>query len=235
MSIFHFKQFSIQQANSAMKVGTDSIILASWLALTDEESILDIGTGTGVLALMLAQRSDAEIIDAVEIEPVSFEEAVGNFENSPWADRLFCYHTSIQKFAEEIEDTYDLIISNPPYFESSQLSENHNRKIARQTSDLNHTDLLKATSNLLSEKASAAFVIPYELEKQFTKLASDVGLFPFRKLYTKDTETAKYKRCFLHFKNHQTTCETSALVLKNADKSYSDEFGALTKEFYRDF
>jgi len=217
-----------------MKVGTDSIVLGSWVALTDEVSLLDIGTGTGILALMLAQRSTAETIDAVEIGAIAFEEAVDNFENSPWADRLFCYHTSIQNFAEEA-DTYDLIIANPPYFEPSELSDKHDRNVARQTFELGHYELLQITKKLLRKDGSCAFVIPYEIETYFVKLANEIELFPFRILHTKDTETAAYKRSFLQFKGHRTSCKTDALVLKNDDKSYSNAFTELTKEFYRDF
>lgn len=235
MSTFQFKQFSIQQNQSGMKVGTDSVILGSWVALTDEVNLLDIGTGTGILALMLAQRSNAETIDAAEIGAIAFEEAVDNFENSPWADRLFCYHTSIQKFAEEVADTYDLIIANPPYFDPSELGNSHDRNVARQTFELGHHELLHITKKLLGKDGSCAFVIPYEIETYFVKLANEIGLFPFRILHTKDTETAAYKRSFLQFKGHRISCKTDVLVLKNDDKSYTDTFIELTKEFYRNF
>ena len=114
---FHFKEFSILQDQCAMKVGTDGVLLGAWVKVADNtESILDIGTGTGLIALQMAQRSGAETIDALEIENKAFEQAVENFETSSWADRLYCYHTSLQEFAEEIEEQYDLIVSNPPYF-----------------------------------------------------------------------------------------------------------------------
>lgn len=235
MSTFQFKQFTIQQNQSAMKVGTDSIILGSWIALADENSILDIGTGTGILALMLAQRSVAQAIDAVEISAIAFEEAVANFENSSWADRLFCYHTSIQNFAEEVDDKYDLIVANPPYFDPTFFNDNQDKSIARQTFELSHYDLLKATDKLLSENGTCAFVIPYKIETYFINMATDMGLFPFRILHTKDTDSAPIKRSFLHFKSNMDTCETDVLVLKKSDKSYSDAFKELTKDFYRDF
>ena len=235
MSTFQFKQFTIQQNQSAMKVGTDSIVLGSWIALADENSLLDIGTGTGILAMMLAQRSAAQTIDAVEISAIAFEEAVNNFENSPWADRLFCYHSSIQDFSKEIDDPYDLIVANPPYFEPSNFTDDSHRGIARQTFELSHLELLQVTNKLLGENGTAAFVIPYEIETYFLKLARGLSLFPFRILHTKDTEKSDYKRSFIQFKKQLTTCEIDSLVLKNIDKSYSDAFIALTKEFYKDF
>ena len=113
---FKFKQFEVKQEKSAMKIGTDAVILGAFTKTNTETfSILDIGSGTGVIALMLAQKSNAEVVDAIEIEEGAYEECVENFENSPWGDRLFCYHASVQEFASEIEDKYDLIVSNPPY------------------------------------------------------------------------------------------------------------------------
>jgi len=114
--VFQFKEFSVAQDHCAMKIGTDGVLLGAWVSLQHEFSVLDIGTGTGILSLMMAQRSNAELIDAIEIDGPAFEQAVQNFENSPWGDRLFCYHASLQEFADEIDDSYELIISNPPFY-----------------------------------------------------------------------------------------------------------------------
>ena len=128
MKPFKFKEFSVLQDRCAMKIGTDGVLLGSWVTVDDNiQSILDIGTGTGVIALMLAQRSQAGIVDALEIDTDAYEQAVENFENSIWADRLFCYHASFQEFFAEIEEQYDLIVSNPPYIgknEEFKLSKN---------------------------------------------------------------------------------------------------------------
>ena len=128
---FQFKEFTVEQDQCAMKIGTDGVLLGAWATVSDEFSILDLGTGTGVISLMMAQRSNAEIIEAVELDCPAFEQAVSNFENSDWSDRLFCYHASIQEYAQEIDDTYDLIISNPPFFTDANPSENKERATAR--------------------------------------------------------------------------------------------------------
>ena len=102
---FKFKEFTVNQDRCAMKIGTDSVLLGAWTSLDSNPfSVLDIGAGTGVLSLMLAQRSSAEIIDAIEIDDKAYEQCVDNFEQSPWGDRLFCYHASLEEFADEIED-----------------------------------------------------------------------------------------------------------------------------------
>ena len=116
--MFTFKQFSIKQDRCAMKVGTDGVLLGAWTPLyNDPYTILDIGSGTGLIALMLAQRSDASQIDAVEIDQEAFSQCYENFESSPWVDRLYVYHASLEDFTEEFfeETTYDLIVSNPPF------------------------------------------------------------------------------------------------------------------------
>ena len=114
---FKFKEFTINQDQCAMKIGTDGVLLGAWTSIKENPySILDIGTGTGIIALQLAQRTDAETIDAIEIDDKAYEQAVENFENSDWGDRLFCYHASLEEFVAEIDEKYDLIISNPPFF-----------------------------------------------------------------------------------------------------------------------
>ena len=235
MSTFQFKEFNIQQHKSAMKVGTDSIVLGSWVQVTEEESILDIGTGTGLLSLMLAQRSDAEIIDAIEIESNTFEETVSNFENSPWGNRLFCYHSSIQRFSLEIDDKYDLIIANPPYFEPYKNNSISAKSTARQTHLLDYKTLLENTKLLLSDVGICAFIIPFDKEVSFIELAKKTGLFTQRITHVKDTEIANFKRSLLQFGLKNTSIETTELVLKNEDKSYSNAFIELTKDFYKDF
>ena len=233
MSSFQFKEFTIQQEKTAMKVGTDSILLGSWTKLNEENSILDIGTGTGLLALMLAQRSDALTIDAIEIDEDAYIEAVTNFENSPWGDRLFCYHASIQEFSKEIDEKYDLIIANPPYFDPSKIISS--RSIARQTHTLTHMALLKNTKKLLNDTGIASFVIPYEIEHFFIKLAQNLGLFTQKILRVKDTEKALYKRSLVQLGFQKTAVSIAELILKNKDKSYSDAYKKLTKDFYLDF
>ena len=149
---FIFKKFSINQNKCAMKIGTDAVLLGAWTTVENYlNSILDIGAGTGVLALMLAQRSDAALIDAIEIDADAYEQCVENFENSQWRDRLFCYHASLLEFTEEIDDEYDLILSNPPFYSEDYKSQKTQRDLARFQDAMPFEHLLESVSKLLSE------------------------------------------------------------------------------------
>lgn len=133
--IFRFKEFEVIQTNNAQKVGTDSMILGSWSAKNiSPKRVLDIGTGTGVLALMSAQNYQNALLDAVEVLESNFLEAKINFQNSKFNQRLTCHHKSILEFAPKYK--FDLIISNPPYFENALLSKEESRNVARHTSSL---------------------------------------------------------------------------------------------------
>ncbi len=158
---FKFKQFEINQDKCAMKIGTDGVLLGAWTSIQQNPfSILDIGAGTGIIALMLAQRSHAELIDAIEIDGDAYEQCVNNFEQSPWGDRLFCYHASLDEFVAEIEDQYDLIISNPPFYSEDYKSENQQRDLARFNDALPFDHLIESVSKLLSENGIFSVIVP---------------------------------------------------------------------------
>lgn len=234
-NVFQCKQFAVKQEQAAMKIGTDSMLLGSWASIEHVNNILDIGSGTGILALMLAQRSNADTIDAVEIEAKAYEEAVYNFENSPWADRLFCYHSSIQEFTDEIDDKYDLIICNPPYFDASIIREAKHREIARHTHLLNYITLLKNSSKLLSKNGSFALILPDDTAEFFIELALSFDLSLHHRLRTKDKAHDKFKRSLLQFGYDKKQLQSETLTLKENDNSYTEQFKDLTKEFYLNF
>lgn len=230
---FRFKKFSILQDQSAMKVGTDGVLLGAWAHIPEETtSILDIGTGTGLIALQMAQRSEAEMIDALEIESNAFEQAVENFENSSWSDRLFCYHASLQEFADEIEEQYDLIISNPPYFNDTFKDLNQQRALARHTHKLSYKELLSAVAKLLSAQGSCAFIIPFKEESQFLEQASKEKLYPIRILRVRGNEQSELKRSLLQFSRHPKKVIPKELTIEKARHVYTNDYIELVKEFY---
>ncbi|MBW4359202.1 methyltransferase [Flavobacterium sp. NAS39] len=234
MSTFQFKQFSVDQNRCAMKIGTDGVLLGAWTPIEKNPySILDIGTGTGIIALMLSQRSHAEQIDALEIDEDAYEQAVDNFENSPWSDRLFCFHAGVDEFVEEPEDEYDLIVSNPPFYTEDYKSENQQRDLARFADALPFEDLIEAAALLLSENGIFSVIIPYKEEENFIAIAKDYELHPLKITRVKGTPTTEIKRSLLAFsRNESDTILTNDLIIETARHIYTPEYIALTKDFY---
>lgn len=230
---FKFKEFSIQQDKTAMKVGTDGVLLGAWTRLKSEYfSVLDIGAGTGLIALMLAQKSNAEVIDAIELNDEAYEQTVENFEQSDWGDRLFCYHASLQEFVDEIDDEYDLIISNPPFYTSTYKEISEERAMARHTESLTYEDLLAGTSKLLSEIGSCAFIIPFSEEENFLKIASENKLFPNRITRVKGTESSVIKRSLLQLSFQENEIETNELVIEIERHKYTQDYIDLVQDYY---
>lgn len=231
---FSFKQFTIQQDKTAMKVGTDGVLLGAWAPIThDPISILDIGAGTGVVALMLAQRSPAEQIDALEIDEHAYEQAVSNFEDSPWGDRLFCYHAGLDEFMDDPEDEYDLIVSNPPFYTENYSSGDEKRDQARFNEAMPFEDLVEAADLLLSENGIFALIIPFKEEEKFVALAHNFELYPIKITRVKGTPTTETKRSLLAFSRHKPdNFPVDELVIENARHDYTAAYTALTKDFY---
>lgn len=232
--MFKFKQFTINQDRCAMKVGTDGVLLGAWVPIDNRPfSVLDIGAGTGLIALMLAQRSSAEQIDALEIDEEAYEQAVDNFENSPWGDRLFCYHAGLDEFMEEPEDEYDLIVSNPPFYSEDYKSNNEQRDLARFQDALPFEDLVEAADLLLSENGVFAVIIPFSEEERFVALAKEFELYPIKITRVKGTPTAIIKRSLLAFsRNEGAKVIVDELIIEIARHDYTEDYVKLTKEFY---
>lgn len=232
--MFSFKKFNIQQDRCAMKIGTDGVLLGAWTPIENNPfSILDIGTGTGIIALMLAQRSHAEQIDALEIDDEAYEQASDNFENSPWNDRLFCFHAGLDEFVEEPEDEYDLIVSNPPFYAEDYKTENEQRDLARFQDAMPFEDLIKAAALLLSENGIFSVIIPFKEEENFLALAAAYELHPIKITRVKGTPTSEIKRSLLAFgRNESDTILSNELIIETARHIYTPEYIELTKDFY---
>lgn len=232
--MFQFKQFAIEQNRTAMKIGTDGVLLGAWTPLENNPfSILDIGTGTGIIALMLAQRSSAEQIDALEIDDEAYEQATDNFENSPWNDRLFCFHAGLDEFVEEPEDEYDLIVSNPPFYQEDYKSNNEQRDLARFQDAMPFEDLIAAADLLLSENGVFCVIIPFKEEETFLALAKEYELYPQKITRVKGTPTTEIKRSLLAFSRKENpNLSTDELVIETARHIYTAEYIELTKDFY---
>ncbi len=233
---FQFKEFTIHQDRSAMKVGTDGVLLGAWAELNNEiKNALDIGTGTGLIAIQIAQRSEIQTIDALEIENNAFEQAVENFENSDWSNRLFCYHSSLQEFVDEIDDKYDLIISNPPFYNDTFKNLNQKRATARHTKSLSFEELLSATAKLLTSTGTCAFILPFHEEEKFIKLAQKLNLYPNRILRVKGNIKSDFKRVLIQFSFSDSNLKIENLHIELERGIYTDEYKNLLKDFYLKF
>lgn len=236
MKPFKFKEFTIQQDKTAMKVGTDGVLLGAWCSVADyPDTILDIGAGTGVIALMIAQRSDAMTIDAVEVDENAYEQTVSNFEESDWGDRLYCYNATFAEFADEIaeeEETYDLIVTNPPFYTDDFETEDAARNKARFTSSLSFEELIIGVAKILSENGKFCVVIPFKEEENFINLARGNQLFLNRICRVKGNETSEVKRCLLEFSFNESELQEENLVIEIARHQYTEDYINLTKDFY---
>jgi tRNA1Val (adenine37-N6)-methyltransferase len=216
-----------------MKVGTDGVLLGAWTPLINNPyNILDIGTGTGIIALMLAQRSNAEQIDAIEIDDNAYEQATENFENSPWNDRLYCYHAGLDEFVDEVEEVFDLVVSNPPFYTEDYKSGNEQRDMARFTDSLSFEELIEAADFFLSDNGIFSVIIPYKEEEKFISLCKERNLFPLKITRVKGTPTAEIKRSLLAFTRIEQTPHIDELVIEISRHQYTSQYIELTKGFY---
>jgi tRNA1Val (adenine37-N6)-methyltransferase len=232
---FVFKQFKIKQDKCAMKVGTDAVLLGSWVNTANANSILDIGTGTGIIALMLAQRSNA-LIDAIDIDKNAFIQATENVAESKWKEHIKVHHISLQQFADEHSEKFDLIVSNPPYFVDSSKASEESRSNARHTDQLPYDHLLKGVLKLLNPHGKFYVILPTKESEQFRDLAEENKLF-LTKLTRVITRTDKpEKRWLMRFEfTRKTFSEDSITIEEDARHQYTDAYKELTKEYYLAF
>ncbi|ANW95333.1 tRNA (adenine-N(6)-)-methyltransferase [Wenyingzhuangia fucanilytica] len=228
--MFRFKQFAVSQEKSAMKVGTDGVLLGAWTPVEQVGRILDIGTGTGLIALMLAQRNPVAKITAIEIEENAFKEAQINFKNAPWANRLEVVNSSLQSFKSDIQ--FDLIVSNPPYYTDTFKNDNIERALARHVDNLSFQDLLFYTSTLLSEQGMCTFIIPFAEEDNFINLAKEQGLYLCKITRVRGRKDLPVKRSLLCFTKEFKKNIENELVVEIDRHVYTQEYINLTQSFY---
>ena len=239
MSVFRFKRFEVVNERSAMKVNTDGVLLgAAMTILPEDRRFLDIGTGTGTIALMAAQRSFAEVrddvrIDAIDIDEPSASEAAMNFAKSPWSESLKAHNMSLDDFAVSSESPYDLIFSNPPYFEDSLNAPEERRNNARHTSTgLSYREILDFAAERLSEDGRVSFVLPAETENALCRHARMNGLHLFRIVRVRTVPRKAPSRIIAEFSRVRTDSpEDTTLTIQDEGK-YTQEYLSLMHDFY---
>lgn len=228
--MFQFKQFTIHQERTAMKVGTDGVLLGAWAEPEKASNILDIGTGTGLLALMAAQRHPEARIDAIEIEPEAAGQAMENVADSPWHGRIRIYPVSLFDFTAT--DPYDCILCNPPFFNNSTKTPDNGRTMARHTDTLPHEALIRSVVRLLAGNGSFYIILPTEEAETFIKLAEDARLYVARITKVLPNPGKKPKRYLMKFTFDRIPAVTDELVIELSRHEYTPEYISLTKDFY---
>lgn len=247
MSEFRFKRFSVKQDRAALKVGTDAVLLGAAMTLPPKSPvpdrplrILDIGTGTGVIALMAAQRIERDFaITAIDIDGPSVEDALENFGASPWADGLDAECISLQDFSGGCGE-FDLIFSNPPFYDNSLRNPSERESAARHTTDLSWRDILafaaehlrKPDSGKGTDGGTLSLILPAEEEKRLLRTAASFGLFPFRLVRISTVPTKPSRRLIAEFGFLRSGCIAEESLILQDNKKISAEYSALTKEFY---
>ncbi|MEQ1974649.1 methyltransferase [Xenorhabdus sp. SGI240] len=239
---FTFKQFFVGHDKCAMKVGTDGVLLGAWAPVYNRKRCLDIGCGSGLIALMIAQRTKEDtLIDAVELDGLAAMQAVDNVQQSPWPSRITVYQQDIHGFVRQhmqqnelwkINAQYDLIVSNPPYFELAIACRNKARNQARYTESLTHQGLLACVRSLLTPTGLFCLVLPYEIGEQFEKMASDLGWFTHFRVNVRDRQDKPLHRLLLGLSRQEQDIQVSELTIRSSDDTYSDDFRQLITDFY---
>lgn len=245
--MFRFKQFTIDDSRSALKVGTDGVLLGAWLRIDGtQRHILDVGTGSGVIAVMMAQRSAGATVIGIDIDAPSVEDAKANMAASPWADRIAAFVSDFRGFglAEHpqaflAQCKYDIVVSNPPFFVNSLKAPDSRRSDARHNDALTHKDLIEGAVRILSERGRLALILPCAEADLFIKEAAVSGLSLSRICRVSTLEGGEPRRSLMEF----TLCDASnasaapveeSLAIQN-ESDFTLGYKSLTKDFYLKF
>lgn len=228
--VFRFKQFAVVNDRTAMKVGTDGVLIGAWCDVAGARRVLDVGTGCGVIALMVAQRNTTALIDGIDIDGGAIDEATVNFARSPWSDRLKAHLIDFNTAA--LDEGYDLIVSNPPYFTDSLLPPDAARSLARHTRTLTYRQLIDGAARLLSDHGTVAIITPVESESTIIEASTFASLHIQRLTRVVPVVGALPKRLMWQLSRHDTSYREDQLTIAHRDGAFTDDYIALTKDFY---
>lgn len=231
---FRFKQFTIEQEQAAMKVGTDGVLLGAWASVPGPGSrVLDVGTGTGLIALMIAQRSRDVWVDALEIDPSSARQAKENIQNSPWEDRMNCKHSSFQDYASQCKYQYELIICNPPFFSASTKAPSKEKNLARHDDSLSLRDLIKSSLSLMKATTVISLILPLDKEAQALDLILEHQMYCKRRTRVIPAPGKLANRVLMEFSPTPGKCREDDITIETGERHrYSDRYKSLTEDFY---
>lgn len=232
---FFFKKFAMFHHRSTMRIGTDAVLFAQWVDVKPSDTVLDIGTGSGIIPMILSQKGVGQV-DAIELDIDSYEEAKMNFSISVWSTKLNVVNADIRIFADETDEKYDLIVSNPPYYSSDVKPIKEKKVMARHVSTLSFKDLILSAKKMMKDDARFAVVLPYYESRLFIKEAENTGLYLQKELMIspiEDKEPNRVNMQFILLKNDNV--ETELFTIRNKDYSYTEQYKDFLKDFYLDF
>ncbi len=233
--VFRFKQFEVKHIKSTLKVGTDAVLLGISATANSPKRILDVGTGTGVIALLLAQRYSKAQILGIDLDFPSIQEANFNFSHSPWFNRLEARQLDFNHYAKNNSNIFDLIVSNPPFFENDLRSSNPQLDKAKHAKTLTYDSLVQNVVGQLTEAGIFSLIIPFDKAKYLIELAFTHGLFCIRRLDIFPKESKLANRCILEFQKTESICQKESLVIYNEDNSYTEQYRLFGKDYYLNF
>jgi len=227
MKNFDFQQFQIEQSKNVFRVGTDGVLLGALVGVENSRKILEIGTGTGLISLMMAQRNPEAEILALDIDEEAVKLSEKNFRNSPFYKRISSVHLDFKIF--ESEEKFDLIVSNPPYFEQNDSLKD---KIARQKTKLDFSELIRKSSENLSEKGIFSVIIPFNSAEYFVSECLKFRLKLFRKINIYGIEGGVLRRNILEFSKSDLPFQSLDFIIEKSPRKYSNQYLELTKDFH---
>ena len=227
---FQFKQFTVRHDKCAMKVGTDGVLLGAWAPVQNAKYILDVGAGSGLISLQLAQRNPWASITSIEIDPAAAAQAKENIQSSPWSDRMEVLCSDFRDY--HAENKFDLIVSNPPYFVDSLECPDRQRAAARHNDSLTYEELLEGVNRLLAADGLFTVVIPTDVVDRVKAIASMNKLYAIRQLNVITKPGGIPKRTLIAFSFSNRECVIEELLTELARHQYSEEYIALTREYY---
>ena len=228
--VFRFKRFAVLNDRTAMKVGTDGVLLGAWCPVEEARHVLDVGTGCGVIALMVAQRNPDAIIHGIDIDRAAIAEATLNFERSPWNERLTAREADFNETGSDVR--YDLIVSNPPYFTNGVLPTGDARTKARHTSSLSYRQLIEGAARMLNDNGMLALITPTDAEGEIIEVSTFTSLPVKRLTRVIAVEGATPKRTLWLLTRRDTSYQEDTLTIAHRNGSFTDEYTALTRDFY---
>lgn len=213
-----------------MKVGTDGVLLGAWAHHEQHDRILDIGSGSALISLMMAQRFQEAMVTGIELEQNSVEQSLENVAKSPFSSRTSIVRSAIQSYTPA--HSFDLIVSNPPFFEGAYSSGQEHRDLARHTTGLSQKDLWEGVEKCSHQQSAFCVILPIEEGQAFAEKSSQFGWFEQQRVWVKGQESAKFKRLLMKFTKKQESLQESELILEEKRNHYTPAFTQLVKDFY---